>query len=178
MFKRKEPPPETLWADTPSRLGWSLHEGMLVQTRWIDQGRRLLIRFDETGDIPFPSGLSPRQVAEDVRTGVWKFSHMAVETASGGTRVATNVNDMLQTFMLHNRHAELVLWRIANGMLYPDRDLDDTLIDVPVLKEQIDRIDLHRLRDAVGEHRVPPSKSSPGRSVSTSNMSGHSSRLS
>lgn len=155
MFGRKKRPPEEIWNSTPSRLGWSLYRGRLVQTRAFDRGRRVLIRDDQAGDFPFPEGLDPYAARDEVDAGLWILGYEAVEVASAGCRVATIGSDLLETYMLHNRHAELILYRIAYGMLYPPRDLYDTLVGVPALKEGMDRIDLFRLQDSVGERRVP-----------------------
>ena len=154
MFKRKPADPLKRWDDTPSRLGWSVLDDRLVEVRFIVRGKVLQLRFVDDGTFPVPEGFSQGLTDQLLEDGRWEFSPVLVEAHSGGTRVAGLVSELFG-FMLHNRHAGLILYRIAHGMLYPDEVLLETLADVPSLMDEMRRIDLGRIRAEVPEGRVP-----------------------
>ncbi len=155
MFKRKSPSEH--WEGSSSRLGWSVLDERLVQARLIREGKKLQLRFRDDGAFPFPDGVTPEVAEELIRSERWQLIPVLVEVQTSGTLVASHWSEMLG-YTLHNRHAELVLYRIAHGTLNPDDELVETLNAVPRLREELKRVDLERLRYEVPGNRKPSKK--------------------
>lgn len=150
-FRRRSP--RQLWNESPSRLGWSVLDARLVVARGNRRGKRLQLRFTDDGSFMFPLGILPKGAAQLLDSGLWIVAPETVDEVSGGTRVATTISETFG-YMLHNRHAEVILYRIAHGMLYPDDELVETLGIVPTLNEGENRIDILRARTALQPDRV------------------------
>lgn len=142
------------WDESPSRLGWSVLDGRVVQARLVRKGKKLQLRFHDDGAFAFDEGVNAEEADGLIRSDRWQLVPMLIEVQTSGTLVATHHNEMLG-YTLHNRHAELILYRIAQGTLRPGPELIETLHSVPGLKQELERIDLDRQLSEVADGRMP-----------------------
>lgn len=155
MFSRKSL--LARWDASPSRLGWSVFDERVVQARLVKRGKKLQLRFHDDGGFAFDEGVTPAEADALIRSDRWQLVPMLIEVQTSGTLVATHRSEMLG-YTLHNRHAELILYRIAQGTLGPGPELIETLSSVPRLKEELTRIDLDRQLVEVADARMPSKK--------------------
>jgi hypothetical protein len=152
MFRRRSVSAQ--WDQSPSRLGWSVFDDRLGQARLVKKGKKLQLRFHDDGTFGFDEGVTAEEADGLIESDRWQLVPMLIEVQSSGTLVATHHSETLG-YTLHNRHAELILYRIAQGTLRPGPELIETLQSVPRLKEELGRIDLDRQLAEVADDRMP-----------------------
>jgi hypothetical protein len=152
MFRRKSVSAQ--WDESPSRLGWSVFDDRVAQARLVRKGKKLQLRFHDDGTFVFDEGVTAGEADELIRSDRWQLVPMLIEVQTHGTLVATHRSEMLG-YTLHNRHAELILYRIAQGTLRPGPELIETLSSVSRLKEELGQIDLDRQLAEVAAGRMP-----------------------
>lgn len=152
MFRRRTVSAQ--WDESPSRLGWSVLDDRVVQARLVRKGKKLQLRFHDDGTFAFDEGVDAEEAEGLIRSDRWQLVPMLIEVQTSGTLVATHHNEMLG-YTLHNRHAELILYRIAQGTLRPGPELIETLHSVPRLRLELERIDLDRQLSEVADGAMP-----------------------
>ena len=152
MFRRKSP--SEYWDALPVRLGWSMLDMTLVELRGSRKSKKLQLRRTDDGSFPIPDGLTLNLGDQLIDAGRWNMAWEVVDVAASGTRIATGVN-VGHGYTLNLDHADVILYRIAHGMLVPDDVLVETLSRDIFLNKELDRIDLERLRNEIPAHRIP-----------------------